>query len=142
MKTRLTFIVVISILTLNISCGQEKLEINKINDSSLIKILNNSELLSETETELFKARIYQLDNGTGSAGFETSEVSHNLLIAISEFDEEPKQSLFESGPFLNPRFMRWNIQKDKLSFIIEHGIFDDRKQLNLRIDINDVTIDE
>lgn len=73
--------------------------------------MNNSELIGENSENYLSVKIYTIDNGTGSAGFESSEVSHNLLIAVSEFDEEPNQSLFEIGSFYNPKFVKWINEK-------------------------------
>ena len=71
-----------------------------INDR-LIKVLNNSELIGENRENYLSIRIYTIDNGTGSAGFESCEVSHNLLIAVSEFDEVLSFCVYNN---LNPLF--------------------------------------
>jgi len=105
MKINSILIIILAICFIQISFGQNELKIEKYENSRVIKVLNNSELIGENIENYLSVRIYIIDNGTGSAGFESREVSHNLLIAVSEFDEAPNQSVFEIGPFYNPKFI-------------------------------------
>lgn len=121
---------------------QNKLKIEKSENTRLIKVLNNSELIGENTVDFLSVRIYKIDNGTGSAGFPSSEVSHNLLIAVSEFDEVPNQNLFEIGPFYNPKFMKWTKKMEyQREFEIEYGAYDDRKLLKLKVNINELKME-
>jgi hypothetical protein len=105
--------------------------------------LNNSELIGENREHYLAVRIYAVDNGTGSAGLPSSEVTYNLLIAVSEFDEEPNQNLFEIGPFYNPKFVKWTeIKEYEKGFKIEYGIYKKRKTKKLKININELTLEE
>ena len=124
--------------------GQSELKISQSDNSRLIKVLNNSELIGENRENWLAVRVYKIDNGSGSAGFEEGhEVSHNLLIAVSEFDEEPDQSLFEIGPFINPRFIKWNEKKEhEREFEIEYGMYDNRKTIKLIVDINELKLEK
>ena len=88
-------------------------------------------------------RVYTIDNGTGSAGFESCEVSNNLLVAVSEFDEAPNQSVFEIGPFYNPKFIKWtDIKEYEREFTIEYGVFDNRKSIKLKTNINELILEK
>lgn len=121
MKIKSTFCLLFIFCSLQITFGQDKLKIEKSDNSRLTKVLNNSELIGENRENYLSVRIYTIDNGTGSAGFESCEVSHNLLIAVSEFDEEPNQNLFEIGPFYNPKFIKWtDIKEYEREFTIEY----------------------
>ncbi len=141
---KLKFLIfILTVCSSQISCGQnEKLEITKSDNSRLIKVLNNSEQIGENRDDNLSVRIYIIDNGSGSAGLaEGHEVSHNLLIAASEFDENPKQSLFEISQFINPKFMNWNeIKESEKEFEIEHGVYDKRKTIKFNVTINDLKI--
>ena len=69
-------------------------------------------------------------------------MSHNLLIAVSEHDEEPNQNLFEIGPFFNPKLVEWtNNMENQRSFVIEHGVYDKRKSVNLQVSINELKME-
>ena len=126
-----------------ISFGQNKLKIEKSENSRLTKVLNNSELIGENRENYLSVKIYTIDNGTGSAGFESCEVSHNLLIAISEFDEEPNQNLFEIGPFYNPKFIKWTeIKEYEREFEVEFGIYNNRKTVRLKVNINELKLEK
>ena len=141
MKIKSTLILLFSICFVNLSCGQEKVKIIKSDNTRLIKVLNNSELIGENRENYLSVRIYKIDNGSGSAGFESSEVSHNLLIAVSEFDEEPNQNLFEIGPFYYPKFVKRNGEKEyQKEFEVEYGVLEERMTFTLTININELKI--
>lgn len=137
-----TLVLLFTICFVNITCGQDKLKIKTSKNTRLIKVLNSSELISENRKEWLSARIYKIDNGTASAGLPSSEVSHNLLVAVSEFDEEPNQNLFEIGPFYNPKFIKWNGNKEyEKSFEIRYGAFDNRKTIKLKVNIKELKLE-
>jgi hypothetical protein len=141
MKLKLTFPLLFILLFSLSTIGQNKIEIVKLDDVRLTKVLNNSKLIAENRQDYLSVRIYKMDNGSGSAGFENSEVSHNLLIAVSEFDENPEQSLFEIGPFINPKFVDWtDIKKQERDFTFEHGTLEKRKLIKLRVNISDLKL--
>ncbi len=141
MKIKSTLFIIFTICFVQISCGQNKLKIEKSKNSRLIKVLNNSELIGENRENYLSVRIYTIDNGSGSAGFESCEVTHNLLIAVSEFDEEPNQNLFEIGPFYNPKFIKWTkIKEYEREFEVEYGIYDNRKTVKLKVNINELKL--
>ena len=144
MNIKSTFTLILTICFIQISFSQNKLNIKKSKNSRLIKVLNNSELIGENRENYLSVRIYKIDNGSGSAGFpEGHEVSHNLLIAVSEFDEEPNKNLFEIGPFYNPKFVKWTDKKDiEKEFKIEYGIHSNRKNIKLKININELKMEK
>lgn len=119
MNVKSTVLFLFTICIVSTSCGQNELKISKSDNAKLIKALNNSEPINENSENYLSVRIYKIGNGTGSAGFPSSEVSHNLLIAVSEFDEEPNQNLFEIGPSYNPKFIQWiSIKESQKEFEI------------------------
>jgi len=143
MNIKSTLIIILTICFIQISFGQNELKIKKSKNYRLIKVLNNSELIGENRENYLSVKIYSIDNGTGSAGFESSEVSHNLLIAVSEFDEEPNQNLFEIGSFYNPKFIKWtDKEKFEKEFEIEYGIHNNRKTIKLKININELKMEK
>ena len=126
----------------NQSFAQKELKVTKLKNNKLIKVLNNSELISQNRNEYIAVKIYKFDNGTASAGFSNSEVSHNLLIAISEFDENPNQNLFEIGSFYNPKFIKWlSIKEDQKTFKIEYGTNKNRKHVIIKVNINELKVE-
>ena len=140
MKT--TLILIFTIFLVQISCGQNKLKIQKSENSRLIKVLNNSKLIGENNEGHLSVKIYIIDNGSGSSGFEEGhEVSANLLIAVSEFDEDPNQNLFEFGPLHNPKFIEWTrVNEYEREFEVEHGTYDARNILKLKVNVNELKI--
>ncbi|ALM06402.1 hypothetical protein SB49_00160 [Sediminicola sp. YIK13] len=142
MKIRPTLLILFAICLINSTYGQKELKISKSDNNRLINVLNNSQLISENSEEWLSVKIYIIDNGTGSAGFPNSEVTYNLLVAVSEFDEEPNQNLFEIGPFYDPHFITWTNDKEyQKEFEIEYGEYDNRKSLRLKVNINELDIE-
>jgi len=143
MRIKSTLIIILTICFIQISFAQNELKVDKSENSRLIKVLNSSELIGENRENYLSVRIYKIDNGSASAGFPSSEVSHNLLIAVSEFDEEPNQSLFEIGPFYNPKFIKWTEKEEyEKEFTVEYGIYDNRKTIKLKININELKMEK
>ena len=136
-------VLILTICLIQTIYGQDELKVSKSDDSKLIKVLNNSQLIGENRENYLSVRVYKIDNGSGSAGFEEGhEVSHNLLIAVSEFDEEPNQNLFEIGPFYNPKFVKWTGEKEyQKEFEIEYGSYDNRKSVKLKVNIKELKIE-
>ena len=143
MKSLPVSLFLFTFFSISASYAQNELKISTSNNSRLIEILNNAKLISENSEEWLSVRVYQVDNGSGSAGFPSGEVSHNLLIAVSEFGEEPNQCLFEIGPFYTPEFIQWIGEKEyEKTFEIEYGNFDARKILKLNVTIDRLTIEK
>ena len=143
MKIKSTLVIIFTICLVQISYGQDKLKIEKSENSRLIKVLNNSELIGGNRENNLCVRIYKIDNGSGSAGIpEGHEVSHNLLIAVSEYDEQPLQNLFEIGPFYNPKFIKWTgLKESHKEFEIEYGAYSNGKSIKLKVNINELKIE-
>lgn len=143
MKIKSTIFLIFTICFTQITFGQNEVKIEKSENARLIKVLNNSELIGENRENYLSVRIYKIDNGTGSAGFPSSEASHNLLIAVSEFDEEPNQSLFEIGPFYNPKFMKWtDVKEYEKEFVVEYGNYNNQNTVKLIININELKMEK
>ena len=141
MKIQISFLLLFSLCFVSLSCGQSELKIDKSENKRLIKALSSSNLIAENRENWIAVRVYTLDNGSGSAGFESCEVSHNLMIAVSEFDENPNQSVFEIGPFINPKFVKWTELHDyEKEFVMEFGVYDKRESFNLVVNINELKI--
>jgi hypothetical protein len=142
MKIKWILLFLCTLCLVKTTCGQSDLKISQSDNLRLVQVLNNSDLIVENREKGISVRIYAIDNGSGSAGFESGEVSHNLLIAVSEFDEYPNQNVFEIGPFYDPTFVQWIGEMEYLKgFEIEYGAYDDRKSLKLQVDINKLKMD-
>ncbi len=137
MKINTTLILFFTIFLVQISSGQNELKIEKSENSRLIEVLNNSKLIAENSEGHLSVKIYIIENVSGSSGFEEGhEVSTNLLVAVSEFDEDPNQNLFEFGPLYNPNFIQWSRINDyEREFEVEHGTYDARKMVTLKVNI-------
>ena len=122
--------------------AQNSLEISNPNTTRLTKILNNAVEISNDREGWISVRIYKIDNGSGSAGNATCEVSHNLLIAVSEYDEQPNQNLFEIGPFYNPEITKITAQERIKLFTVEYGDFDSRQTVQMKVSIDELVFEK
>jgi len=67
----------------------------KIKNTTLTYVLNNIRSTHKAETRDCNVTIFVVSNKSGSAKRpESHEVTDNIYIAVSEFDEYPKQTLF------------------------------------------------
>ena len=128
------------VFTQCVSHTQDSLNIFKLEDIKLVKTLNDAYLIAENKDDNLSVRVYKLDNGSGSLHApETHQVSFNILVAVSEYDEYPKQSLFEMGPFNNPEFKRWIADNpDSKVFEITHGWNEEKLTTRLKVSLDEL----
>lgn len=85
-----------TILFFNILClnAQQPL-VQKVKAADITYVLNNIRSTYKAQTSGFVVNLFEVSNKSGSAQQnEADEVTDNLYIAISEFDEKPQQFLF------------------------------------------------
>jgi hypothetical protein len=75
-------IFIIAFFICNLSFGQV-VDIQSVENVDIVKLLNNLESFSENKTEDLSIRVYMLGNESGSAGFESGEVTHKLHFAVA-----------------------------------------------------------
>jgi hypothetical protein len=139
MKFNLAFCFFIVTLLPQLLLSQSNFRIGTSDNDRLVKALNNIKQVAENKETYLSVRVYILDNGIGSAGNPSSEVSHDVLVAVSEFDDAPMQNLFEIGPFINPKFIKWvEVNQYNKSFEIEHGNFHERKRIKFKAHIDEI----
>jgi hypothetical protein len=131
LKSKLPLLIIL-LFSLN-TIGQDELKVEKFDNDRMIKLFNDSELISGIKIDYFSVKVFLTGSTSVKTEPESSQSYHNLVIAISENGVEyPKQSLFEIGPFLNPRFVDFIDPKEcETHFIIEHGVPNQRERTTL-----------
>jgi len=120
--------------------GQSALKIERVEDASLVKILNGLKLLTEKKTRQLSVRVFTVGNESGSAGLAASdEITHQIYIVTSEYGELPERSLFVIGPYYNPKLLGWS-ENEERELIIEHGEYASRKTATIKISLNKIEI--
>lgn len=133
-------IFIIAFFICNLSFGQV-VDIQSVENVDIVKLLNNLESFSENKTEDLSIRVYMLGNESGSAGFESGEVTHKLYFAVSEFDEYLNQKVFVVGDFYSPKAIQWNNNNAlRPELTIEFGSFDERKTLTFIVGLEQIKI--
>lgn len=96
-------------------------EVKKIEIDSQIDLFNSIRMYRSIDSKHFRVKVFLLDNKPGSAGIVgTGEISSRLFFGISEFDEYPKQSLFEINNLVNPKIKGKKINDENIELTIEH----------------------
>jgi hypothetical protein len=132
-------ILLIFIPNLIIGQNEQKL-IEEINNYDSISIFNNIQILDEFKTAELRIRFLTLSNLPGSAGFDSGEVTKNLFISISEFDELPEQKLYVIKNLYGLKIEK--IEKSNkyplvtISFIVDSK----RETLNLELSLKEINI--
>lgn len=87
----------------------------KVKSSDITYVLNNIRSTYKAQTSGFVVNLFEVSNKSGSAQQnETDEVTDNLYIAISEFDEKPQQVLFVIKDLYAPSDIKIVKQSEKM----------------------------
>jgi hypothetical protein len=121
-----------SFISISLAQQNKKIEYKVINDSLLTSIFNNIEILKEIKTDELTIRILSLNNDPGSAGYANGEVTSNIYIAVSEYDEYPEQKLFLIPNLYSPNIE--GIKEEKRNVILLLSYIE-KKKITLRIEI-------
>lgn len=87
--------------------------------------------------------IFKVSNGYGSANFpETDEVSFNMLISVTHYNETPDYKVFTVGPFINPKVIRKADAGTSVTFLIEDGVVNKRKTTKVIVSETNVQVEK
>ncbi len=101
-----------TILSFSIN-AQEPL-VQKVKSADITYVLNNIRSTHKAQTSQFVVNLFEVSNKSGSARQnESDEVTDHLYIAISEFDEKPKQLLFVIKDVYGPSEIKMIKQSEK-----------------------------
>jgi hypothetical protein len=118
-------------------CLSQTIEIKKVENHDIIKLLNNIRPFAEDKTDDLLIRVYSLNNEPGSAGFPNGEVTDMIYIAVSEYGEYPDQNLYLAGPFYSPKFVKWDNSNSKYPILlIDYGGYSDKKSISFIIGLD------
>lgn len=86
--------------------------------------------------------IFKVSNGYGSAKFpETDEISFNIMISVTHYDETPLYKLSTVGPFINPKVVKNVDSGTSVTLFIEDGIVNKRKTTKVKVSETKVHIE-
>jgi hypothetical protein len=141
MKTKIQLSFLFIFAASQMGCGQG-IKIESIRNVDMVKFANESHIIAEKRNAYFASiRIITLGNLPGSAGYPNGEITENIFVAVSEYDEIPVQNLFCISEFYNPKFVRWENEKEKtIDFMISYGPADHPKVQSFEISIDTVKL--
>jgi hypothetical protein len=116
--------------------------VKSVKTKSIVKLLGSIDSSMTIMADRFIIKVFLVGNPSGSAMIaEGHENSHNLLVNVAEYDENPIWNLFSIGPFYNPKISTGPDLKDKYMLSIEHGGYDERRKTNLAIFLDKIIIE-
>jgi uncharacterized protein YecT (DUF1311 family) len=119
--------------------SSKKLKIEKVENYKTQRLLNNFNILKDLKTENLIVKIISVDNLPGSEGLANGEITNDIYIAVSEFDEYPNQSLFKIDNLYNPEIKNIDLtDNNKPIFDILYGPSKNRKTIKTEITINEI----
>jgi hypothetical protein len=109
------FLSIFSLIIFPVSLCAQQPAVQKVKDQSITYVLNNIRATYKAQTTNFIVNLFEVSNESGSAQQnETDEVTDNLYIAISEFDEKPQQFLFVIKDIYAPSDIKMIKQSEKM----------------------------
>lgn len=127
-------IAVFFLLALKIQAQNDIPQVVKIENKELVELMNGLSGDRHVYASDFNAKIFKKDNAAGSADLEgTHGITTNYLIAISESDEYPVQSLFEIKEFFVPEIVFVIGNENSFTVRIKHLLKDEWTYTHLSI---------
>jgi hypothetical protein len=89
----------------------------------IVNLIGNIESYDVFTGKQLVMNIIKVSNGYGSAHIpETDEVSHNIVISVSHYDDTPDYKVFTVGPFIFPKVIKKIDSGRSVIIIIEAGL--------------------
>lgn len=138
-----TFLIIIFLFTSIIVRGQQyPKKIIEITDDSVVKVLGRIENFMVKQGKQFRISFFVISNGSGSANIsQGDEISENIIISVTEYDEYPINRVFNVGTFYMPRLIGGKDLDGRYCILVEHGAADKRKKNKLLIYLDKVIIE-
>jgi len=107
-------------------------KVEKIEEIPFAEFISYLEILKEFKTNDLIVRIIQVSNESGSAGFSSGEVTHNLYISVSEYGEYYIGNVFMIPNLYNIQIGKIETTNSKSPTIeISYGISEKRETVKL-----------
>ncbi|MCK9402211.1 MAG: hypothetical protein M0Q26_02310 [Chitinophagaceae bacterium] len=115
----------------------------KIEDTHIVSLLNNVREYRQFKSAGLIAGLFVISNPSGSALIpEGDEVTDNIYIAVSEYDEQPKQSLFcLKNVYAVSKIQLEKAVKNTISISFSYIENKVKKKSTIKVTIDDIVID-
>lgn len=106
----------------------QSIKSTEIIQNDCVKLIGSIESYDTFAGKQLVLGVFKVSNGYGSANVSgTDEVSFNLLISVTHYDEAPDYKVFTVGPFINPKVIKKADTGPSITLFIEDGAMDRRK---------------
>jgi uncharacterized protein YecT (DUF1311 family) len=113
--------------------------LEKFVDFDFVRLLNTLSFWNNYRTDELSIQVFSSPNLPGSAGFNNGEVTSNIWIAVSEYDELPEQTIYRLNNLYAPELLNFdgtNPKEPKLTLQhIEEGT---KKKITLQFSIEKI----
>ncbi len=145
MKVIYRFTILLLVITgfLQNSFSQELPKIRKIRNDELIKNVDEYKLISAIKTSALRIRLFEKKNTTGDSLSDSVRTTSIYLIMVSRFDNSFKESLFEIGPLISPKFVKWSGESGrKRELTIRCGPDNKKKYITFMVSLDELKMIE
>lgn len=126
-----------SVITKTEEAEPELLE--RFDDFNFVQLFNELSFLNSYKTNELSIKVMSSPNLSGSAGFANGEVTTNIWIAISEFDELPDQALYRVNNLYAPKITGFDDSDPKHPVLtFEHQTDEEFNELLFKISIEKI----
>ena len=129
------------LLFLGCASPSSDVEYAKVDDSDLVYLMNCLEIAGSVSSDELAVRVLTVPNPSGSAGFESGEVTHTVYIAVSEYDEAPKQSLFKLSDTYRPRVARAVVEGGTPAIYMNYGVASGTERVRIAVSVEELDIE-
>jgi hypothetical protein len=119
-----TYFFILALFVSLSACAQQyKKSVVEIKEPSVLKLLGHLDTMVIKRAPSFVMYFLIVSNGSGSANIpQGDEASDNIMVSVSEYDEEPANKVFTVGPFLAPKLIFEGVKHPgSYTVTIEHG---------------------
>lgn len=107
--------------------------IEQVEEYDIVRLLNELTFINSYRTDELSIKIMSSPNLPGSAGFNSGEVTTNIWIAVSEYDELPEQKLYRVNNLYAPEPMSFDGENPKqVKLTIQHIVGETKEKIRLQ----------
>ncbi len=139
----LNILVVIGFFLVPENSFSQPIKPEKIEDTHIVSLLNNVREYRQFKSAGLTAGLFVISNPSGSALIpEGDEVTDNIYVAVSEYDEQPKQSLFcLKNVYAISKIQLEKAVKNTISISFSYIENKVKRKSTIKITIDDIVID-
>lgn len=123
------------------ACQSQELEYEEIESADMVYIMNRIQYQGRKAGDDLVLRVLTVDNLPGSAGRSSGEVSQDVYLAISEYDELPEQNLYAIRNVVMPKVEKFALDDGGPVVFISIAMGEHRHIYKVKVTLDNIDID-